>query len=150
MQNLASIISALPSLSKRELNALRAELDRLLGAPAATPSPLYSHLLTITGTAIPYSRFQQSTAYKDWELAEKEFIRFVDATWPGVNKVTKNALMLYLFSLIQDYLKSLQLPVTPKTVSQNMFNIKDIFDINFPGYLQTGLANLVLKAMVGR
>ena len=79
-----SLLSALPGLTRGEMLALRAALDRLLGAPQATAGPLYDAVISAAGVKLPFSRFLATKAGKSWAENEKLVVEWLDATWPGI------------------------------------------------------------------
>jgi hypothetical protein len=148
---LRDIMPALPALSKRELTLLRAAADHLLGKPTATVGPLYSVLLTVTGSQLPFDKFQRSQAYKSWLENEKLFNAFVTDAWgESLKKVTETALMTYLVGLLADDLKRRGVPVSVGTLAVNLGSAQQVFDTNFPGYRDAGLAHVILDQMVRR
>ena len=99
---------------------------------------------------MPFSQFQKTKAYKTWEHAEGAVNEFIAKNWPKLTKVDHNALMLMLVGLRAESLKSANIPVGVQTVALTLHFIPETFDRAFPGYRETGLAPLVLKAMVHR
>jgi hypothetical protein len=146
--SLASILSALGGLSVNELKAVRAAADRLLGAPAATTGPLWGIVTAQLGVKLPYDRFQKTAAYKAWVKNEPLVVSFVAATWPNLSKVEGLALMNYLIEMLLTDLKGRGVPVTVGTVALNLGSLPYLLDHAFPDYRKSGMAHLILKAMV--
>jgi hypothetical protein len=147
--DLLSIMPLLPLLSQRDLTLVRAAADRLLNASAAPPGALYDALLTVVGATLPFTRFQKSAAYKNWSENERQLQAFIN-TFGTMNKVTERSLMLYLLDMLKVDLMTRKIPISIGTLAMNVGSIPAVFDLNFPGYREAGLAKMVLKSMVHR
>jgi hypothetical protein len=145
---MTSLLSALPGLPRRDLLTLRAALDRLLGAPAATAGPLYDAVLSAAGVKLPFSRFLATKAGKSYSENEKLVLGWLDQTWPGIHQVQKVALLNFLLGQLVLDLKRRQLPVTVSTLAFNLGSVPALCEKCFPDYIGSGLAEIILKAMV--
>ena len=145
---LTNLLSALPGLTRGEMLTLRAALDRLLGAPQATAGPLYDAVISAAGVKLPFSRFLATKAGKSWAENEKLVVEWLDATWPGIRDVQKAAVLRFLLQQLVTDLKRRQLPVTVSTLAFNLGSLPSLCEKCFPDYIGSGLAKIILKAMV--
>lgn len=132
------------------MQALRAALDRLLGAPAATASPLYDAVLSAAGVKMPFARFLATKAGRSWAENEKLVLGWLDQTWPGIHQVQKLALLNFLLQQLALDLKHRKLPITVSTLAFNLGSVPSVCEKCFPDYIRSGMANVILKAMVRR
>lgn len=127
---------------------LRAALDRLLGAPVALAGPLYGAVIAAAGIKLPFNRFLATKAGKSYPENEKLVLGWLDSTWPGIHQVQKQALLSFLVMQLADDLRARKLPVTVSTLAFNLGSLPSLCDRCFPGYIASGCAEIVLKAMV--
>lgn len=97
---------------------------------------------------IPYHVIRKSNLYSTWKTAIKDLTKFI-ITFQHRSKVrlSKNeyqSLLSLLFKLLIDDMRQIGIPITLKTLIRNMGRISEVFDKSFPGYLQSGMAYLVL------
>lgn len=143
------ILAALPMLDATDLAAVRAAADRLLGTPQPS-KPLYSHLQAVAGVKTPYASFTKSSFAKALTTGEKNFNEFIDTNWPDLNKVTRNAITIYLLTLLRDDLKARGVPQGLVSLIFSLAQMQRVFDQAFPGYRENGLCQKILAAMVRR
>lgn len=147
---LSAILALLPALSRADLLAVRAAADGLLGSLTATAGPLYGVLTDALGVKMPFGRFKQTPASKNWVENETLVVSFIDATWPGLSKVEQMAVMRLLVEMLIAELKERKVPATVGAAAVNLGLIPQVLDKGFPDYRQAGMANLILKAMAKR
>src|SRR5215469_8923731 len=150
MDDIATITSNLPNYPKKELRVLRSQIDKIL-SKNDPPGPLFEVLLRAGGNGgIPFSTFRQSGCYKAWKRDESLVMDFITKYWPRRKQVEINALKHFLFSLLGRDLKERGVKVTVTMLAFNVGDIPALFERGFPGYLEAGLANVILKRLVNR
>lgn len=150
-----AIVGALPALSQKQLEALRATIDGLTTKGGTCPervAPLYHILLQSLTMRISYKDFTQASSFKIWNKNALPCIEFVEHTWPETakSKVSKMAMLGLLFDILKKDMKGRDIPITLGTMINNLGSIPELFDRQFPGYRESGLAQLILTKMKGR
>lgn len=148
------ILAALPKLERVDLEAVHAIAGSLLAGAtgpsnsAAVPlAPMvFDALVTAIGATMPYSSYSP-TATRQFEKRVPDLIKFLDTHFTGWdrNKVAQIAVLRMLFGLIADDLRGRGVKPNIGTMVVNMGRIADVFDGAFPGYLESGIASVVLK-----
>jgi hypothetical protein len=67
-----------------------------------------------------------------------------------MTKVQEASLNNFLLQLLVDDLNYLKVVATIGSISSNLGRVPEVFDRNFPGYREAGLAKVVLHVMVNR
>lgn len=151
------VLAALPTLTKLDLKAIQAVIGTLLGsaptdtesAPEAPLGWLYDALTLHLGAQQNYQAFLKTPPGKQFIKNGPVFLNFIQVNFKGVldNKVRAQGLMRHLGSLLFEDMKRQKVPITRRTVMANLQRIGDVFRSSYPGYLESGLAVLVLKAI---
>jgi len=150
MSKLNDILAQLPKLGQRELSMLRAAVDHLLDGSneGDETRPLYDVMAGSVGRGyLSFHLFQKMTAYRTWRRDSPAVVQFIETTFPQSHKVTKVAIMSFLVSGLIDDMKMLRIPITLGTVTKHIHRLPQVFDNCFPSYRESGLAELVVKAM---
>ncbi len=145
------IIAALPHLTTSELAQVGAALAHLnqQNAPAATASPLYAAVATVLGSQVPYQAFARTSAHEHWQKNEPTVSHFISVNFPeaAASTVLTIAIMRYLVQLLVSDLQRRYIPVSLGAVATHLARIPTVFSSAFPGYIESGRADVVLKAM---
>lgn len=145
-----NILAQLPRLTQQELATVRAACDHLLDKPQEVPN-LYLAMLRILGQKGPsYASFQRTASWKQWQKNLQEVTAFTEKLWPDMTKVQEASLNNFLLQLLVDDLNYLKVVATIGSISSNLGRVPEVFDRNFPGYREAGLAKVVLHVMVNR
>lgn len=150
---LSELLGVLPKLSLEELATVRATIEHLLGQrQAATPTApkpeiaLYEAARAIVGGPMAYGPFANSVAGRAWAKNAPSAVAFID-TFPTDRRVSRNALDTFMLGLIVDDLKAKRIPVSMGTIANNLGRLKQLFDQGYPGYIESGMQHVVLKAL---
>lgn len=147
------VLAALPKLTKADLATVRAAVDHLLGpqqGATLTAPPLFNALAGLIGNRVTYQAFTTMGAYKHWAKNVTTVDEFITEHFPDTSKVLSAALLRFLMELIVDDLKGRKVPATLGSITVNLGRLPEIFESAFPGYLESGAAHLIVKAMVKR
>ncbi len=148
--NLTEVLAALPKLSQRDLATVRAAIDHLLVQQVDDidlTSPLYDAMAKALGLHLSFRDFHNTTSYKTWKRTAPVVIAFIEKSWPEATKVAKAALMSFLIETLLDDLKSRNVPLTLGQVVMNLERMPMLVDTEFPDYIKSGMAHLILRAM---
>jgi hypothetical protein len=63
----------------------------------------------------------------------------------NVSIIERRAMYIKLLFLVREYLISRNVPVTYTTLVRNSSKVHDLFEISFPGYIDSGLGHWALK-----
>ena len=147
-----NVVEMLPDMSdkqRRELKARLAALDTHEDAPEYH-SDLYSAVkeeLSKKGIkVVPFPMFSKMPLHIRFKDMEPKVDEFIDTHFTITDK--RQRLFLYrLFARIaMRYEEELNIPYSVKATVDQLENIGGLFDWQFPGYIECGLQNLVLKA----
>ena len=153
MKNLESIITKLPALTQGELAQVRAAVDQLINTKQARgvdPTVLvWDALMKALNTKISFAAMHDMSIYKQWKQHAPACLEFVEGTFPEVkrSKVTEMAVIQFLLEALRDNLRAGRIPITVGTMVTHMGRVPQVFEKAFPNYLESGLTELVLKAM---
>ena len=159
----SEIIFALPNLKPTDRRAISEAITRLAddnepsrGQFEAMQTPIETALLNALMTELAYKGirnifsyedFKKTTHYKNFRKALKEVEAFFEKAFPSrrFKKVEMTSLLRMLISALMENLDEQNIPLTFGTVTSNLIRLPEIFEKCFPGYMQCGLAHLVLK-----
>lgn len=154
-----TIISALPSLDKEDLEKIRLVVDDLLsrrGGGTATEHEQFLFdamgiILRDEGIRenIHYDLFKKTAAYKTWKANVDDVTAWLRRHFPKQQtKVEMTSLARLLFSkVLVPWMRENGIPVTQGTLANNVGRLPECFDIAFPGYAGSGLAPMIFTAL---
>ena len=146
--SLTVIISQLPKLSQDDLKTLRAAIDGLIQQDANRTEPLlYEAVRCAVSTVPPYSTFVRIKGFTIWLKHVEYAENFVSRNFPTASKLERQALMTFAVQAIVRDLKARNVPITAVTVARNLGRFAEAFEAEFPGYIQSGMQPMILKAM---
>lgn len=148
------IVGALPKLSVEELKAIAAVTASLIndrtGASSEALTPTAQLAFTALSKALNLAIGPANLPpklRKQFEAKVDELLAWLDTNmkgWRG-SKNSELALLTYLFDLlVKDLRKKLIVP-TVGTVIGNIHRIPRVLDFAFPGYINSGMAGLILN-----
>lgn len=158
-----TMVSNLPLIDHDGLLKVRQALDLLLGGqstagPAAHPEG-FEAILFDAMTAefesrgirrnMPFSAFARTSHYRHWRNSLPTLQDFITKEFNGhvKEKRDKVALCRLLISMLFDELRERDLPLSYGTVAANIGRLAEVFDNGFPGYLQCGMAHIVITML---
>lgn len=159
-----AVVSDLPSMGYDGLLKVRQAVELLLAgnaaAPAMTGPPdglegiLFDAMeaeLTKRGLrrTLPFDAFKRSSHYRTWRQAIGGIQDFLTKEFNGhiKDKRDKVALCRLLISTLCDELRERDIPLGYGTVASNISRLSEVFDRSFPGYLQCGMAHIVVHML---
>ena len=151
--NKDTILAALPLLSPNDLLALQTVIDELLGqraaqGPVAQNNPqawFYEAMAGLLNSPQSYASFRVTTAGKQFIKNAPVMVDFVLLNFEQAkgHKLKAMALMRHCLELLANDLRHKKVPVTRGTLTSNMARISEVFENNYPGYINGGLVGLI-------
>ena len=146
----ATIIATLPTLTKADLAAVRGAADALLGpqaAPIDTPAtPLFEAVTRALGLRLGFAAFSQTATYKPYKRGEVAIADFLGTAFQAPwDRVTLNAMMQLLIECLTDDLRARRVPLSLGTLCNNLERVPQVFRDAFPGYIESGHGNIILR-----
>jgi hypothetical protein len=148
----SSIIAALPNLTKKELMSIQVVIEHELLKGSPIDKDLFSLVFEVVNEKpVSVSRFSSSQSGIIWRKNQPVFDAFICKLTDNLhnmhNKVRMLALKRLLIELLIEDIKTRFIPLSARTVSQELGNIEAVFDRGYPGYLRNGLGHLILKQL---
>src|SRR5882724_12304572 len=102
---LSEIIAVLPSLSKRDQQALRQALNKLTPPSDETDETAvaYDALRAVLHRALPYNAFKTTTVHAVWKREAPTLLQYVSMVWPETD--TSRNLRLGVLNLMLNLLR---------------------------------------------
>lgn len=148
------ILAALPKLTRPDLEAVQAVCTSLLGgrtghvAAGATTlaAGIFEALTGALNVSMSYSNLPTATE-RQFRQKLPTFTSFLDKSFEGwnKNKVSQLAFLKMLFELLIADLRKRGAQPTIGIMVVNLNRMPEVFNDAFPGYIDAGLAKLVLK-----
>jgi len=162
--NLSQIITALPNLTKQDLKALQVAIDRELVINLPIDTDLFYMVFDVASEKpMSVSKFSNSENGAIWRKNQPIFNDFITTHilhGGAVHRVIMNAIKKFLINLIVEDIKthwihrgdgtSYLLPLTLKTICQQLGNIEIVFERSFPTYIRNKAGNLILAQLGAR
>ena len=155
-KSIDTILGALPALKPAELQVIQAACTALLGPKAAkatqrpnTPEAwLYEALQAVLSATHGVMGF----ASKHLDKNSPDAIAFMNKVFGKymTNRTTALAVMKCVLWLLMDDLKKRKIPISPKTIAVHLPRLSEVWENSYPGYVQSGLVDLVVKPMMKR
>jgi len=145
------ILGALPSLSQQDLKVIQTLAGRLLleKAPnrANEPQNAQAWLFRAMQALLNYPYALPASTAQVFKQNAPGFVAFAETTCSGgmARQVDGLALLGRLLQLLADDLKGRGLPISMRTMVAHLPRMATVFDAAFPGYLQSGLAQLFMS-----
>ncbi len=151
---LSEIIAALPKLKQDELKAVKAVAERLLASSShisGYEQELFLTLCDKLSARVSWTQFRAGAAGRPWAKGAATVLCFAEGSlhlgqW---SKAPRMAIFGLLLGLVIDDLKGRKAPVTLGTVTANLSRVPMLFEEAYPGYLEGGMAMLVLEKLTG-
>ena len=148
----SQVLAALPGLSKPDLAAIRAAADSLLGSQVSAgeqaATPLFDALQRALGLRLGWAEFQRTATYKPYKRGAHAIAGFLGSTFPmAENRSIRNALHSFMLECLMDDLKGRKVPISLGSMCSNLERTPEVFKAAFPGYIEGGLAHLIIQRM---
>lgn len=144
---LADIIQSLPQLSNSELKALIIEIDKFLINTTELNEELAYAIMTGVGSYVKLDAFKKLPCYKTFlknqSYVEELLLKITDKK--ELTRIERKKLYRMFVTWLNRYMKENNIPLTLSCISQQFVHSELIFEANFPGYLESGIAQMVLK-----
>lgn len=148
---LSKIVSALPSLSSKELLTVKAALEQLLWIAKEPPEEdayyLYCAILDKLDVVRQWGSFVGTAAHKDFAVNAPGAVLFITQTFKSKNRTQTIAVMRMLLDLLLVDLSIRNIPLTVGTVCRNLHLLPMAFDDAFPDYRKSRLIPMLMKQM---
>lgn len=142
-------------LNEEETRELVAQLSYKLKnakSPARAFSDAEIALWSALGNAVPSARylalaeFVDKNSAKAYRVASAMVEELLDvALVTGSRRAMRYAVRERILLCLRDYLVSTRLPITARTMLQNVDKLEYAVDQQFPGYLRAGLLSRIVK-----
>jgi hypothetical protein len=146
---LSEVIAALPTLTEKELAAVKAAITLL--SKKKGPGHTVGLFEAITRTLeinMSWAFFENTVTCKDFEAAAPDVLDFAFEICKDAGKVQQQGILRFLIGLLVSDLKARKIPVTLGTVCRNLNTVPMVFDSAFPDYRRSSLMPMLLKQMV--
>ncbi len=150
--SLNTILCLLPGLTKQDLKALQVAVDVELSRNTPIDTDLFYMVFDVANEKpMSVSKFSNSENGAIWRKNQPVFDNFiaVHILHGGVTKVMVNAVRKFLVNLIIEDMKEQHVPLTLRTICQQLGHIEAIFNRSFPTYIRNGLGHLILTQLGG-
>lgn len=140
-------------MKHQELTVLKTAIDELLrSVPDDAPEPaLWPVVTKAVGVPAPWQTFKTSKEpYGNWQKYAPAVDVFLDSNFPTASRVQRHALMTFIVSSIIADLKGRNVLISIGSVVRNLGRFVQMFEDQFPGYIESGLQHMILKALSGR
>jgi len=150
-----AILASLPSMSKADLEAIQVVIGSLLrqgGSKAGLPQNdkpalLFGAMATVINLSQGYVPFVSTASGKAFAKNAPLALAFADR-FTLARKAELAALLRWLMALMANDLLRQKIPVGPKTMSEALARLPEIFDRAYPGYMEACLTNLLLERVL--
>lgn len=152
MKSVVDIIAALPELNLTDLRAIQVALDKEMLKYLRIDEDLYSMVFEITGEKpLGINKFFGSPLGAQWRKNQPALdaliSKLIEKKQP--KQVVLRALKKFILEIMVDYIREHSMPLSMRTICNQLGNIQSIFDEAFPGYLSSGLGMIILKQLEG-
>ena len=156
--NKDQILAALPSLSQEALQAIKTAAEGLLNRGQGNSPPqnnslawLYEALQATLGVRYGPA-WLESPAGKRFRQASLHIDLFLSAHFPEVvkSRTATTAMMRWIIEMIIKDLRKRDIVVGAGTITQQFSRVRTIFENEFPGYINSGLASKIAEHILER
>jgi len=148
--NVADIIIALSTLTRKELEHIRTQVDFELNKYTQVDPDLYFYIIEEMGQKpISIAKFERSSLGPKWKENQVHFHAIIEHVTEGndYKRVQILALKRFLATILLDYLKECKMPSTMESVCFALGKFAMIFDRAFPGYRKSQLGPLIMARL---
>jgi hypothetical protein len=157
-----AMMSQLSTFGKTDLLQIRQLTDVLLGGNTSAETPVIDDNESLLFEAvkaelssnglngnIPFATLKDSRYYSSWCKGLVVVNQFIDQQFKGyiTGRAVRIGATRILVQILLADLKRLGVPPSLGTIARNLHRVPQAFDNQFPGYINSGLAYLVVKAI---
>lgn len=157
-----ALMSQLSTFDKNDLLQIRQLTEILLGNTVTTEPVILDEKESVLFDAVkaelaalglnskvPYEKLRVSSYYKSWGEGLEVVNQFINQHFqPYIqSKVQHIGICRIIIQVLLTDLKCLHIPISLGTIARNLHRVPQAFDNQFPNYIQSGLAHLVVQAM---
>ena len=141
----------LSKMSQAELRQLKARITALIVTDQTDLSDawLYEALkqhLSSMGVKAPFwPGFQKSAAYSLYRERYRIVVDFVSENSTVRTQVQRRRAYLILMKMLTRKMTAIGIPLTMRNICTHLKNVPEYFNQQFPGYVESGLLDIVLK-----
>lgn len=153
--NKDDVLSALPALTRPELEQVYAVAGTLLGdrtsAITAPAPPLAAELVSAVSGAcnamVSHQTLAGTTTGKTFDKHLPAITKFLDHHFDGWshNKLVQAAFLSMLIELLKDDLRARGVNPSVGVLVGNLGRLPEVFDNAYPGYLEAGMGHVILN-----
>jgi len=152
--SLGTILCLLPSMPKQDLKALQAAVDAELSRNTPIDTDLFYMVFDVANEKpMSVSKFSNSENGTIWRKNQPIFNDFIANSLLNHGMTYRvaftKALKKFLLQLIIEDIRISYMPLTLRTVCQQLGNVEAIFNKAYPGYLRNQLQHLILAQLGG-
>jgi hypothetical protein len=150
MKSVTDIITLLPELNLTDLKAVQAALDKEVLKHLSIDEDLYSLVFDITGEKrMSISKFFGTSLGIQWRKSQPIFDDLIVKISNGLSlrQVTLRALKRFILEMIVDHIRERSMPLSMRTICDQLGKVQEIFDRSFPGYLASSLGSIIIKKL---
>jgi hypothetical protein len=153
-----ALMDSLGTLSPAELKELQARATALLGSGSAADETVEGMIHDAIEVALrsfgaqsvlPLRVVRQQAWYKDFKAGSAELLAFIDECVKPTTKLERIKVVRVFVRMIARQLSDWQVPVSYKTLAQNLKKVATIADLQFPGYQACGLLGVIVRKNAG-
>ncbi len=149
---LAAIITTLPTLNRQDLKTLQVAVGAELSKNLPIDTDLFYMVFDVANEKpMSVSKFSSSENGAIWRKNQPIFDDFIANSLLNHGTAYRvaftKALKRFLLQLIVEDIKEYYMPLTLRTVCQQLGNIESIFNRAYPGYLRNGKQGLILAQL---
>src|SRR5882672_2379955 len=146
--SLNTILCLLPGLTKQDLKALQVAVDAELSKNTTIDTDLFYMVFDVANEKpMSVSKFSNSENGTIWRKNQPIFNDFIANSLLNHGMTYRvaftKALKKFLLQLIVEDIRNSYMPLTLRTICQQLGNVEAIFSKAFPGYLRNGLGHLI-------
>ena len=150
-------IHSLSNLKDTELHEVQARTSFLLNGSTTKASDgdieaMYDAIIVqlkiLHKSCPPFQVFTRSNFYPQFIRNTESIMRFIDENFDCEKRISRLAMIRFLILMLIRNLDNQSLPLRIGVITTNLSRIPDIVDRAFPGYLESGLLDKVVKSVV--
>jgi len=147
------VLRALPFFNKKELTDVHKVTELLLGKVSGSfteeETELYDVICLATNSTVPVTAFRATVTASEWRNKAPLALNFIRDAFPDTkrNKALRVAMMKFTLAMLVADLKARGVPIKTGSVVLNLGRLRECFGANFPGYLEAGLAHVIIEKM---
>ncbi len=144
------IIGQLPLMTTKERAAIKAAIILLeRDKKSDNVEWLYDAACTVIGESLPYKVFLKTNSGSLWKDKAAVASNFIETNFASARQTARLAVTRMILKQLTKNLQSKGLTVTIGIIASNIDSLPAVFEQSFPGYIEAGLAHLVVESLTG-